>query len=190
MDLYNDFVGLLGDYLIRGIFISVLVVWIATLFKRIDVHYSKSILKWIMIGYACLLMGYYALLFAESWYDGVAFSGFGLEEEASVQYWLFFWFMMLANTLFPFILLVKKIGGKIIFLLLMAVSMNFGWLFEWFVVVVTTFHRDYVPGGWNFKVSLFPYNARTYLVSGLILGIVVVLIGNVISSYKRKKKVL
>ena len=186
LDFYNDVVSVLNQYLIRGIFISVLVVWIATLFKKIDAHNAKSILKWTMIGYACLVMVNYLLLFAESWFGGVEFSGFGFEESDSIGYWLFFWFMMIANTLLPFILLLKKNGNQIILLLFVAISMNFGWLFEWFVIVVTNVHRDYIPAGWGsvHSIHFFPNDNVMYLLRGLILGIVVVGVGNVMRRFQ------
>lgn len=182
LDLYRNFIGIIEDYLIRGIFISVLIVWIATFFKGIHSENAKSIFKWVIIGYASLVIANYIMFFAEYWFGGVEFSGFGFEGGASIEYWLFFWVMVLANTLFPFILLFRKVGNKIIFLLFVAVLMNFGWLFEWFVVVVTSFHRDYLTEGGDLKFSqLFPYSNWIYLLRGLIVGIVVLIVGNLLS---------
>lgn len=42
--------------------------------------------------------------------------------------------MIVSNTLLPFILWFKKPGNNIYFLLLIAIMMNIGWIFEWIII--------------------------------------------------------
>jgi hypothetical protein len=188
MDLYTDFVWLIRSYLINGIFISVLIVWIATFIKRIDIHYAKSILKWIMIGYACLAIVNYVITLIDEFLSPIEFSGYSFGERAFGNGWFAFWFMLIGSLALPFILLSKRIGTNLIFLFLVAVLMNIGWLFESFIVIVTSFHRDYIPAGFGRKGSIpfLPYGNEVYLLKGLILGMVVLIVGNLL--YKTRNK--
>lgn len=95
--------------------------------------------------------------------------------------------MLVCNSLVPFILLLKRAGNKFIFLIIVSVLMNIGWLFEWFVVIVISLHRDYTPSELDLKGSLLPYDTKTYLLRGLILGVLVLLVGQVIARVQRDK---
>lgn len=175
LDFYYSFTALLGDYLIRGIFISVIVLAITQrLFKKVDIQYAKSILKWIMIGYAGLC--FIQLIFLVS-FDTVEES---FVERAMGEYWFSYWFMWTACTILPMILFFRRIGDKLIFLFLVAVFINGGWLLESFVIHVTSIHLDSIPSDYEMK-RLNPFlpskNELKVLLRGLILGILVLGIG-------------
>lgn len=187
MNLYHDFIGLISDYLIRGIFMSVLVVWGTSFSKSTHLGYSKSILKWVMISYGTFATLNAVIIVFDELYYGVEYSGYSFSSRAFGSYWFTFWLMLVCNSLVPFILLLKKVGNKFIFLIIVSVLMNIGWVFEWFVLVVTSLHRDYTPSGLDMKGSLLPYDTKTYLLRGLILGVVVLLVGQVIARVQRDK---
>jgi hypothetical protein len=175
LELYYSFVGIVGGYLLRGIFISVIIVWIAKLFiKHINIVYTKLILKWIMIGYAglCIFQLILLLSFVEI--------GDSFIESVTGEFWFSYWLMWSANTILPLILLFKRIGDKLIFLLLVAILMNSGWLFESFVIHVTSFHRDY-PSDYKMNDWLLPRSSEVYnIINGFVLGIVVLIAGNLL----------
>lgn len=180
IEVYNDFVGFISRYLISGIFISVLVLWVATFIKKLDVQHAKSILRWIMIGYACLAVVNLIVLVINEFFSGVEFAGYSIGERAFGDYWFSFWFILICNLVVPLILFSKWISNKIIFLFLVAMMMNIGWLFESFVIHLSNIHRDYLPGDYEMKGPnpFLPYEYELkFLLSGLILGIIVLGIG-------------
>lgn len=186
MDLYTDFVWLIRGYLINGIFISVLIVWIATFIKKVDIQYPKSILKWIMIGSACLAIINYVIVLIDEFLSPVDYEGFGFSERATGTGWFAFWLMLIGSLVLPFILLSKRIGTNLLFLFIVAILMNIGWLFESFVIIVTSIHRDYLPSNAasEFSIPFLPYGNEVYLLRGLILGIVVLIVGNMVKRFR------
>lgn len=82
MNLYHDFIGLISDYLIRGIFVSVLVVWGASFSKSIRVDYSKLIFKWVMISYAIFATLNVMIIVFDELYYGVEYSGYSFSSRA------------------------------------------------------------------------------------------------------------
>lgn len=182
IEVYNNFVCIVSDYLIKGIFISVLVVWLAKFFKNVDIQHAKSILKWIMIGYGSLVIINYAIILIDEYIlRPVEYSGFAFGESATGEFWFSLWVILISCTVLPFILISKRIGNKLIFLLLVAALINTGWLMNSFVIHVTSIHRDYIPEGWRMNETnhFLPYEYEFYyLLRGLILGLVVLSFGN------------
>lgn len=92
------------------------------------------------------------------------------EERMFGPYWAAYWFMALSNMLLPMILLIKKIGQRLLWLFIISILMNAGWLFESYVIHITSLHRDHMPEG---TISLLPYTSEWIIIGkGFTLGVV------------------
>jgi hypothetical protein len=186
MDTFIEILQVITNNLIRGIFISVLfVIIIARFFKSLDTKYAFNILQWLIISYAIAGI---ILMFMQLITQGL--SSF---TRATGPYWFAYWIIILGSCIFPFALLFRKFANKKYFILLVAVIINLGWLFESFVIHVTTIHRDYLPPSDNndsFITYLLPFKRELIVVTkGLLLGIFVILAGNLISKTKHKNHI-
>lgn len=62
----------------------------------------------------------------------------------SGKYSLISWLLLLSSSLSPFFLLIEKFRNKIYSFLIISFLMNIGRIFEFFIILVTSFHRDYL----------------------------------------------
>jgi hypothetical protein len=105
-----------------------------------------------------------------------------------------YWIMLLSSLILPFTLLSKKLAAKFWYVLLVAFAMKIGMYFERFVIIVTSFHRDYLTGNGNAElengntelIDLFAFGIGMIFLQGLIITILTLGIFEII---KRKKTV-
>ena len=176
MEIYFKISGLIGTHLVKGIFISVLVIVLAQkIFKKnIDFNNALSIIKWLLIFYAILnLVSFLVLVFS------INSNGYSFWNQATGPYNFAYWLMLL-GSFSPLFLFFKKLGRKAYFILLVATLTNIGWLFESFVIHIISFHRDY-SGGVNGLALLLPFNHELVAIAeGFFLGCLVIIIGNLL----------
>ena len=55
-----------------------------------------------------------------------------------------YWIMFLSALIMPFTLFIKKLASKFWYVLLAAIAIKSGYYFERYVIIVTSFHRDYL----------------------------------------------
>lgn len=177
-DRFTELSSFLGHNLIQGIFISVfLVVLVKILFKgKIEVYISAQIIRWIIIAYAfvAILSTLSLMIFEHS-------EEYAFLKRASGPYWWAYLLMLVSNSVVPLILINNKLGEKLLVLFIIALLMNLGWLFESFVIHVTSMHRDYITESYN---SYLP-NAREVriLLNGFFIGLFSLIIGNGIKKW-------
>lgn len=180
IETYTEFLKSISDYLIKGIFITLLLIIIIKIISKnkIETVLSTKIIRWIIIIYSCGVLVNTILIFIFAPTEKYAFL-----ERATGTYWWAYWLMLSMNSIIPLIFLNNKIGRNIYFLLIISLLMNIGWLFESFVVHMTSLHRDYITEGYN------PYlpNKRefTIILNGFVLGIILTVVENILK--KRQK---
>lgn len=103
--------------------------------------------------------------------------------------------MSTGHLLIPLLLLNKRLGRSVYFLLFLGIIMNMGRLFERFVILTTSLHRDYLPQGRgtteNSLIDMFLIIAGNFIFSlftGLLVGAFIVLMFHVIHLYKNRKQ--
>ncbi len=186
MDTFNTIISLFNQHLIRGIFISVLLIVIVRKFyKKIDTQNSIRIVKWLLITYSTgvVLNFLLFLIFSED-------SGNYLDfwDRAKGPYFVAYWAMFIASCS-SLLLFSKKLSGSIYFILFLSILMNFGWLFESYVIHITSIHRDYVPI--NSYRAYLPFDHELLIVfKGMILGIASLAVGNLVHLTKKKKETI
>lgn len=170
MDLFFNIVKLFQETLISGMFISVLfIICLGYISKKINIKQPLNILRWIIITYATI--GLLSIPIALTIYDGYL-------ERATGPYWWSYLLMLISSSCFPFILLHKKISSKKFLLLIISTVINIGWLFERFVIIATSIHRDYAMEN---KITWFSLIPVTTILNGLSIGLLAFLTGNMIS---------
>lgn len=184
MNFLNDTITFIDQYCIDGIFISVLLILlIRLLFKyKTDTHYAALLLKWLILSFSFLIL---INIIEQLLFPRQAESQVSFINRAFGPYFWAYWIMFFFSALFPLLLLFKKLGDRLYFLLLVAILMNIGWLFESFVIHMSSLHRD-------FATELNPYvpyyRERMILFRGLCLGIGALLFGNILHVLLNKKR--
>jgi len=154
-------------------FVSVLfVICIGYISKKINIQQPLNILRWIIIIYAAL--GLVGLI--------ISFIGYNSSlDRATGPYWWAYLLMIFCSTCLPLILLHKKLRNKKYLLLTISIVVNIGWLFERYVIILTSL--QYTPPGYASSwVSLIPLDP---IVFGIITGTLALLAGNFISRNNR-----
>ena len=172
---------LLGVYLIKGIFISVLLIMLVRFLLNniIETEISTQIIRWIIIvsalfDFAVIIL---TLVFANT--DTSTF-----ERRSTGAYWWSYLTMIFFGCVAPLLLLNKRMGRNLSILFIVALMMNIGWLFEAYVIHSTSIHRDYVSEGYN---PYLPNQVEIQIIlNGLIVGISSLIIGNGVKKVKRQ----
>jgi Ni/Fe-hydrogenase subunit HybB-like protein len=96
-----------------------------------------------MVGYA------YAMEFFIAWYGGNPNELFAFLNRATGPYWWAYWTMITCNVVIPQVFWFKKARTSIFWMMFVAFAVDIGMWFERFVIIVTSLHRDFLPGSWG-----------------------------------------
>ncbi|WP_108801903.1 hypothetical protein [Aquimarina sp. Aq107] len=173
----------IGKNIIGGIFIGVaLIILVRLLFKeKIETIISLEIIRWIIITYCFIASISWLLLLIFPHSEEYAFLN-----RATGPYAWAYWLMLLMNTVVPFILLNKSIGKKIYIIFFLTLFMNIGWIFEYFIIFVTSLHRDFSDG--NHTDLLLNSRQIKTLVKGFFIGLISLVAGNGIRKWSTLTK--
>jgi molybdopterin-containing oxidoreductase family membrane subunit len=96
----------------------------------------------VCYGYACELFF--------GWYSGNQYERFMLMNRVLTgPYAWSYWMLLLCNFLVPQLLWSKKLRRNLGVLFTVAMFVNVGMWLERFVIIVTSLHRDFLPGSWD-----------------------------------------
>jgi hypothetical protein len=162
METISEIIKLYEITIIHNLFISLLAIKLFSYFFAKEAYpVSKEVIRWLIIGSGglCILSW---IIIAVTAYDASMLS------RATGPYAAAYWLLIFMSCLLPFVLLLKKIKHKGWAIFLVAFLINTGWLFERFVIIVTTFHRDYLPSSWSMSQPFTPL--LTTLIYGILIG--------------------
>ncbi|MFC2094742.1 NrfD/PsrC family molybdoenzyme membrane anchor subunit [Bacteroidota bacterium] len=91
----------------------------------------------------------YGTEFFIAWYSGVDVEQFAFLNRAFGPYTWAYWIMVSCNVLSPQLFWFKKIRRSVPMMLVIVILVNVG---MWFVIVVTSLHRDFLPSSWGMFV--------------------------------------
>jgi molybdopterin-containing oxidoreductase family membrane subunit len=97
-----------------------------------------------MVGYA------YGMEFFIAWYSGNDYESFTFINRATGPYAWAYWSMVSCNVLAPQLFWFKRFRTSIPVMFVVSIIVNIGMWFERFVIIVTSLHRDYIPGSWSY----------------------------------------
>jgi len=161
--------------IIHNLFISLLVVKLFSyLFNKDVYNTSKQILRWLIISYGAMGILYLA-------YNIITINGWS--KRATGPYAFASWLIVLLSCLLPFLLLLKKFRNSDRAIFVVAFFINTGWLFERYVIIVTSLHRDYLPSSWSMDSPFTPL--VTSLIRGVIIGFFITAISVIVTKYRK-----
>lgn len=115
---------------------------------RLQTRKALRLVKWIIISYTAVILLHFIIEMV------CCAEQFGFWERATGPYKIAYWLMLLAAFVLPFTLLIKKLGNMPGYILFVAFFMKMGVYFERFVILTTTYHRDYAPDtDWQFPTA-------------------------------------
>ncbi len=83
------------------------------------------------------------------WYSANTYEHFMIQNRMFGPYAPIYWFLIFCNGVVPQLLWIKKIRITPIPLFMVCMFVNVGMWLERFVIVVTSLHRDFLPGAWG-----------------------------------------
>lgn len=126
--------------------------------KHIDNMAKIIVLTGSIVGYAYLMelfIAYYGGNPYEYWVffrsrvaDPFVFGPLMGVKEA--PYWWAYWAMMFGNVIIPQLFWFKAIRKNVWLVWIICMGPNIGMWFERFVIIVTSIHRDFLPGSWGY----------------------------------------
>lgn len=181
METYNRIIEIIDANLIFCLIPIILtLILVELLFKnRFETRKVLNLIRWTIIIYTLTTLIFYVI--------GVAVNkdNYALLNRATGPYAWAYWIMLLSSMILPLLLLVKKIGTNFWYVLLVAFCMKIGSYFERFVIITTSFHRDYIPDGGNteFRDSI-SYAIGMVIMQGMVIAILTL---GVFEMLKKKK---
>lgn len=111
--------------------------------RHIDNMCKIILLTGTIVGYA------YGMEFFIAWYGANPYEQYAFLNRAFGPYWWAYWSMIFCNVISPQLFWFKfsRTNLAVIFFVIMCV--NAGMWFERFVIIVTSIHRDFLPGSWG-----------------------------------------
>ncbi|MCO5936443.1 hypothetical protein NAF17_12925 [Mucilaginibacter sp. RB4R14] len=161
-------ITLITAHLIRPLIITILVVIVlrAIFKKKYNFENVITIIKWILIAFSVLSILFFLLTLLQG---DVGYKLF--IDRATGLYKYSYWFMLTCGFIVPLLLFIKRLGKSIAVLLLVAICINIGWLFETIVIYMTDSHRDYVNEAFNYEREL------TLIIEGAYWAVIILFRG-------------
>ena len=104
-------------------------------------------------------------------------------DRASGPYKIAYLLMFSCATILPFTLLLKKLGTKYWYILLISFLMKIGFYFERFVIITTSIHRDSMTSSWDSKTNnLWLEVLLIQIIQGVIIASLILVITKVLKN--------
>ena len=98
---------------------------------------------------------------------------FAFIQRATGPYKWAYWIMFSSALILPFTLFIKKIASNFYYLIFVAIFMKIGFYFERFVVIVTSYHRDYGEEIRNVEfIDSFMFGVIMLFIQGIIIAVI------------------
>ena len=114
----------------------------------ITVRHLENMAKVLLATGLIVAYGYLMEAFI-AWYGGNFFERRMMSNRALGPYGVYYWALILCNVIAPQLLWWSRIRSHTIALFVIALVVNAGMWLERFVIVITSLHRDFLPGSWG-----------------------------------------
>ena len=181
MELYKRIIEIIDANLIFCLIPIILTLILVELFfkNRFETKKTLNLICWTIIIYTIITWTFYLI--------GMALNPeeYAFINRATGPYAITYWLMFLSALILPFTLLIKKLASKFWYVLLVAFAMKIGMYFERFVIITTSFHRDYQTENGNTElIDSFSFGIGMIFLQGTIITILTL---GVFELIKRKK---
>lgn len=147
--------------------------------NRFETKKALNLIRWTIIIYTIVTFTFYLIGMAIN-PDEYAFIN-----RATGPYAWAYWIMFFGALILPLTLFIKKLASKFWYVLLVGFGMKSGMYFERFVIITTSFHRDYqTENGNNGLMELVSYGIGIFFLQSIII---VILTLGILEIIKRKK---
>jgi molybdopterin-containing oxidoreductase family membrane subunit len=103
----------------------------------------------LIVAYGYLMEAFMA------WYSGNPFEQYTMQNRALGPYAPYYWALLLCNVIVPQALWSNRVRSSAVALFLISIVVNIGMWLERFIIVVTSLHRDFLPGAWSMYAPTF-----------------------------------
>lgn len=181
MDLYKRIIEIVDVNLIYCLIPMILSLLLVEFFfkNRFETKKVLDVIRWIIIVYAIVVLIQTLI--------EIAMHPKEFTDRIAGVYKITYWLMLFAALILPFTLFIKKLASNFIYILFVALCMKSGFYVELFVILVTSYHRDYLTENGNTE----PINSIVFSVGMIFLqGIIItMLILGIFEISKRRKGV-
>ncbi|WP_127845488.1 hypothetical protein [Psychroflexus aestuariivivens] len=183
MELYKRIIEIVDANLIHCLIPIILTLMLVELiFKnRFETKKALNLIRWTIIIYTIVTFTFYLIGMATT--DNP--DEYAFLNRATGPYAWAYWIMLLSALIFPLTLFIRKLASKFWYVLLVAFGMKSGMYFERFVIITTSFHRDYqTENGNDGLMESISYGIGIFFIQGIIIAMLTLGIFEII---KRKK---
>jgi len=183
VELFNRILKLIDVNLIYCLPAIILTLILVEFFfkNRFETRKTLNLICWVIIIYTIVSFSFYLIGMIMN-PDEYAFI-----HRATGPYAWAYWMMFLGTLILPLTLLIKRLASKFWYVLLVAIGMKIGVYFERFVIIVTSYHRDYLVENENGDfINTFSFGIGLIYLQGMIIAILALGIFEII---KRKKTI-
>jgi hypothetical protein len=164
MELFKKIIEIVDANLIHCLIPIILtLVLVELIFKnQFETKKVLNLIRWTIIIYTIVIYTFYLI--------GMAMNPnkHAFINRAIGPYAWAYWIMLLSAIILPLTLLIKKLASKFWYVLLVAFGMKSGMYFERFVIITTSFHRDYQNGNAGLIESI-SYGIGIFFIQGIII---------------------
>lgn len=188
MELYKRIIEIIDANLIFCLIPIILtLMFVELVFKnRFETKKVLNLTRWTIIIYTIVTFTLYLI--------GIAINpdGYAFIDRATGPYAWAYWMMLLSALILPFTLLIKQLASKFWYVIFVAFGMKIGMYFERFVIIVTSFHRDYLLNNGNSElenknselIDSFSFGIGMIFLQGLIIAILALGIFEILKKQK------
>lgn len=166
VELYTRIIEIVDANLIYCLIPMILTLMLTELiFKnRFETKKVLNLLRWTIIVYTIVTSTFYLIGMALK-PDEHAFIN-----RATGPYAWAYWIMFFGALILPLSLFIKKLASKFWYVLLVAFGMKSGMYFERFVIITTSFHRDYQTENANAELTQsISYGIGVFFLQGILI---------------------
>jgi len=173
LNIYSCLIPLLLNIILIEIFFK----------KRFNTKRVLNLIRWFLILY-------FAIGIVHQFIGIVFFSDkFSFLNRATGPYSWAFWLMFISSAVLPVTLFYKKLALNPFFLIGIVFFMKIGLYFERFVIIVTSFHRDYAPQNTHFNsITFWLLVILMQLLQGFFIAVILLWIFEVIEKRKATQR--
>ena len=169
MNLYKRIIELVDANLIHCLIPIILtLIVVEILFKRrFETKKVLNLICWLIISYSIVTLSYSLI--------GMIFypEKFAFIQRATGPYKLAYWIMFLSALILPFTLFLKKIASNFYYVIFVSIFMKIGFYFERFVIIVTSYHKDYGEENRNVEfIDTFTFGVIMLFIQGITIAII------------------
>jgi len=169
MQLYKRIIEIIDANLTHCLIpIIVTLIFVELFFKkRFETKKVLNLICWFIILYS-IITWIYTLI-------GIIFypEKFAFTQRATGPYKWAFWIMFLSALILPFTLFIKKIASNFYYVMFVAIFMKIGFYFERFVIIITSFYRDYGEEIRNVEfIDSFTFGVIMLFIQGIMIALI------------------